>query len=241
MDSTSSTAALNNFLDDLDDANPPFLSCKNCVCQDYTPDPAAEEVSVRIKLCDLHKSNLHAPNPAPARPFNSPAQPITVPGANRALPPGRRIGDDDDQQNAPNAVVVDIPTPPLDFRHRLPLPYDPALLGLTGRLLADLLQPDRDHHLDDPSHLTPPQLTEDEELHLTYPLTPLPHTSESSGSAMIPLTEERRSQTYWKRRTFPDGRGIGSALSPSCRCWTPPSSTRFWRKLCLGQILTRGG
>ena len=131
MDSTSSTAALNNFLDDLDDANPPFLSCKNCVCQDYTPDPAAEEVSVRIKLCDLHKSNLQAPNPAPARPFNSPAQPITVPGANRALPPGRRIGDDDDQQNAPNAVVVDIPTPPpglpasssTPLRSRSPRPY----------------------------------------------------------------------------------------------------------------------
>jgi hypothetical protein len=111
----------------------------------------------------------------------------------------------------------------LDFQNRPPLLYGPA----------------QDHHLDDPSHLPPPQPTEDEELHQTYPLTPLPHTSASSGSAMIPLTEEGRSQTYWKRRRFPEGRGIGSALSPSCRSCTPPSSTRSWRKLCLCQILLK--
>ena len=110
MDTTSSTAALNNFLDDLDEENPPFLSCKDCICMDYTPDPATKEVAVRIKLCDTHSANLQAPNssPNPARPvLNSPARPITVPTATRTLPAGRRR-DDDDQQTGPAAVVVDI-------------------------------------------------------------------------------------------------------------------------------------
>lgn len=116
MDSTTSTTSttdLNNMLDNIDEENPPFLSCKDCLCQDYTPDPVTDEITVRIKLCSLHKSNLHAPNPSPPRPSQpiiSPDQSVVVPGASRTLPAGRRIRDVDNQQ-APDAVVVDFPSP----------------------------------------------------------------------------------------------------------------------------------
>jgi len=118
MDASSTTAALENFLDDFNEENPPFLSCKDCLCTDYTPDPSTQEVTVQIKLCSVHSANLQAPNPStsPAPPvLNSPdpTRPIAVPTANRTLPAGRRR-DDDNQQIVPAVLVVDMhpPSPP---------------------------------------------------------------------------------------------------------------------------------
>ena len=62
MDASSTTAALENFLDDFNEENPPFLSCKDCLCTDYTPDPSNQEVTLRIKLCSVHSAGSESLN-----------------------------------------------------------------------------------------------------------------------------------------------------------------------------------
>ncbi len=64
MTSTSSTTSILNELE----SNPPFLSCPDCVCTQYYADTTTpnSEVLVRMKLCDVHKTSILAPNPAPA-------------------------------------------------------------------------------------------------------------------------------------------------------------------------------
>ena len=147
MDASSTTAALENFLDDFNEENPPFLSCKDCLCTDYTPDPSTQEVTVQIKLCSVHSANLQAPNPStsPAPPvLNSPdpTRPIAVPTANRTLPAGRRR-DDDNQQIVPAVLVVDMQ--PLLLPDQLPLLDHPALLDPPSTLPEAPPPPDRDH------------------------------------------------------------------------------------------------
>ena len=113
MDSTTSTTSLYNFLDGMDSSKPPFLFCSNCQCTEYDPDPSTNntEVVVRMKLCDVHKVSLLAPNPTTSPGPLSPS-PIrqSAPGADTVVAPGIRPGD-----NRPRtaALVVSLsPTSP---------------------------------------------------------------------------------------------------------------------------------
>ena len=96
MDSTTSTTSLYNFLDGMDSSKPPFLFCSNCQCTEYDPDPSTNntEVVVRMKLCDVHKVSLLAPNPTTSTGPLSPS-PIrqSAPGADTVVAPGIRPGD----------------------------------------------------------------------------------------------------------------------------------------------------
>ena len=114
MDSTTSTTSLYNFLDGMDSSKPPFLFCSNCQCTEYDPDPSTNntEVIVRMKLCDVHKVSLLAPNPTTSPGPLSPSPIIrqSAPGADTVVAPGIRPGD-----NRPRtaALVVSLsPTSP---------------------------------------------------------------------------------------------------------------------------------
>ena len=95
---------------------PIFLSCPDSQCLEYDPDTAPQntEMEVCMKLCDLHKQSLLAPNPGPPPSSPtippSPLQPVSVPSADTAVAVGRRAGDN---SSSSSAAIVQTVSPGL--------------------------------------------------------------------------------------------------------------------------------